>query len=547
MNLRYKIILFVLFMLLYICNLGIIETNIMELRNLISAREMLQNKEYFLTTLNGLPRYEKPPLPTWLTALSEAIFGMKSFFTLRLPAVLASFILMISFFEISKSLKLNLKQSFNNTLILLTSFYIFLSGRDNQWDIYTHSFMVASILFQIKIFTQEKSKLINLFLGGLFFGFSILSKGPVSLYALWLPFIISYIIIYKQEFIAKYKAFSAMLLLGLVFGFSWYMYVRYKDPAWFHFVAKKETSSWTSHETKPFYYYWSFFTQSGIWTFAAFTSLIYPYIKKKTGNLKVYKLTLLWTLFSLILLSVIPEKKTRYLLPILVPLALNTGFYIDYLLKNFQNITKKTERYWVYFSFGILAIVGFSFPVVIGFILSKEQISEYLIWIILTSVSLYIFSFLIIKGLYNKKFEITFYAVIAMFTGIVIFGIPISEAFFNNPDFASSQKLHSYEKKYQIKSYEISEFVPEYIWDYGKPINFIKNIETNQIEIPKEKSFGILSSLGDSNKVFKTFKNYKIKKIAVFDMNSTSKKSNSYRERLVRNYYWIKFDNEKNK
>ncbi len=70
-------------------HLSVVEVNIMEARNFITAREMLEYGNWIHTTMNLEPRYEKPPLPTWMTAVSGAIFGMKNLFGLRLPAVLS--------------------------------------------------------------------------------------------------------------------------------------------------------------------------------------------------------------------------------------------------------------------------------------------------------------------------------------------------------------------------------------------------------------------------------------------------------------------------
>jgi 4-amino-4-deoxy-L-arabinose transferase-like glycosyltransferase len=73
----------------------------MEARNFISAREMVQNKEYLLTTLNNEPRYQTPPLPTWLTAISGSVFGFDSVFGLRLPVVAITFLLVFIFYYFS--------------------------------------------------------------------------------------------------------------------------------------------------------------------------------------------------------------------------------------------------------------------------------------------------------------------------------------------------------------------------------------------------------------------------------------------------------------
>ena len=66
------------FMLL--THLDIPNVTIMEARNFITAREMVQDNNWLLTTMNGEPRYQKPPLPTWLSATSGLIFGLNSLF-----------------------------------------------------------------------------------------------------------------------------------------------------------------------------------------------------------------------------------------------------------------------------------------------------------------------------------------------------------------------------------------------------------------------------------------------------------------------------------
>ena len=73
---------------IFFVNLDALYVNIMEARNFTTAREMLNDGNWLLTTLNGEARYQKPPLPTWLTAFSGAIFGLKSVAAMRLPAAI---------------------------------------------------------------------------------------------------------------------------------------------------------------------------------------------------------------------------------------------------------------------------------------------------------------------------------------------------------------------------------------------------------------------------------------------------------------------------
>jgi 4-amino-4-deoxy-L-arabinose transferase-like glycosyltransferase len=52
---------------IFMVHLDALWVNIMEARNFVTAREMLQKGNWVLTTLNEEPRYQKPPLPTIYT------------------------------------------------------------------------------------------------------------------------------------------------------------------------------------------------------------------------------------------------------------------------------------------------------------------------------------------------------------------------------------------------------------------------------------------------------------------------------------------------
>src|SRR5678816_3193109 len=101
-------------------NLGLIQTNIMEARNLISAREMVKDGHWISTTLNNMPRYEKPPLPTWITAVFMLTGGMQSMFVLRIPVALICLMLVYFFCRFIKAVLPISDQPLNASLILIT-------------------------------------------------------------------------------------------------------------------------------------------------------------------------------------------------------------------------------------------------------------------------------------------------------------------------------------------------------------------------------------------------------------------------------------------
>lgn len=529
-------VLFTVALFILLPHLGLVQTNIMETRNLITAREMVANNDWIFTTLNGYSRYEKPPLPTWITAVFGSIWGFDSMFILRLPAALVTLVLVYFFYRLLKAFNLSAMQSLNASLILITSFYIFFAGRDNQWDIYCHAFMMVSIYYLHKTFTAEGSGYKNVLLSGLFFGCSFLSKGPVSPYALFLPFLLSYFLVYKNYSGKNIKYLVAVLIIGLIIGLSWPMYVRHFDTNHFTVVTQQEASRWAGYNTRPFYYYWSFFTQSGIWTVPAFTALLYPYMKTRVENLQAYRFSFFWTIFSVILLSIIPEKKSRYLLPVLIPLAINTSFYIQYLIHKFKEIKDRKELASINFTFGLVGLIAIAIPVALA-IITGMSATDYIVWIILSSTVSVVCGILIFKGLITKKFYAVFYSTITFMCGLIVFGVPVSKAFYNNPAYLGADKLHAYEKKYQVKTYEGDGFVPEIGWDYGRSITELN--EGRNLIIPAENKFGLLLAPQNEPWIKDNFKMYAVKKLAVIDLNHVPANKKGYNDRLVKNYYLL--------
>ena len=507
---------------------------IMEARNFISAREMVNDSNWLLTTLNGEPRYEKPPLPTWLSALSGLVFGLNSVYALRLPGVIL--VLIIGVFCYLLSLKLNLtkKHSVYNALIAVTSFYVIGILNEAPWDIFAHGFMLVGLYFLFKLFTHSKMQFKNAILSGIFIGFSIMSKGPVSLYALLLPFLISFGINYKFNWQRKKTiALIISILLIITVGGWWYLYVRVFDSETFLEIAARETGNWSSYNVKPFYYYWNFFIQSGIWTIPALMSLIYPYIIKRTEHKNAYKFTFWWTVIAVILLSLIPEKKSRYLMPVLIPLALNTGFYINYLVNEFKNLKSKKELHIVNFNFGLIAFLAFVLPIALV-ILLKNGIYTYIFNFILITASLWIIGALIVKNLIKKQFENIFVLTLFFMVAILGLGLPISQAINNNSAYNSIQNLDQTEKKLNIVSYSFNEVAPEILWYYNGQL---KDLNKNgELILPKESNFGLLLKSEDTATVIKQLNNaYNFEFLETYNANTGSK----FKERLVGHYYKV--------
>ncbi|MGO3181794.1 MAG: ArnT family glycosyltransferase [Aequorivita sp.] len=521
---------------IFFVNLDSLPVNIMEARNFITAREMLTDKNWLLTTINGEPRYQKPPLPTWLTAFSAAIFGIKSVWALRLPAAILSLILVLFSYKFAKKLTSQKLYAFISSLIMATSFYIVASARDGQWDIYTHGFMMVCIYLLYLFFTKEEHKYQNAFLAGLFFSCSFLSKGPVSFYALLLPFLIAFGIVYKyKNFKTRWLPLFGFIVVAAVLSSWWHWYTIKFDPAAAE-ITKNETTNWISYETKPFYYYWSFFTQSGVWTIPAFIALLYPYLKNRVFNKKAYLFTFLWTMASVVLLSIIPEKKSRYLLPVLIPMALNTGFYIEYLFRRFKELKDKRETFPVYFNFGLIALIGIIFPIG-GYIFLKDGLAGNWIWFVLLSAALFIIAVFIYRNLFRRNIATVFYLTIVFIIAIIWLGLPLSNAITNNSEYKSYSELNIFGKKEDIKIYEFSDMTPELIWDYGEKMAILK--VGDEVTIPEENRFGVMVSENNHENFEKTFSKFDKEFIVRYDMNPKGTESRTHKDRLYRDLFIV--------
>ncbi|MFZ2431169.1 MAG: glycosyltransferase family 39 protein [Lutibacter sp.] len=521
-------------LLMLLIHLEVPSITIMEARNFITAREMVQDNHWILTTINGEARYQKPPLPTWLTAVSGMLFGINNVWALRLPAALMVLFSGICIYYLSLKLKLPKIQSLNNSLILVTSFYIFAIIIEAPWDIFAHGFMLAGLYFLFLFFEENNARWKNALLAAFFVGLSLLSKGPVSLYVLFLPFLISYGIVFKfKNLKSRILPLLTFLILFMVIGGWWFVYVRLADPKAFLEIATKETENWSSYNIKPFYYYWNFFIQSGLWAIPAFISLLYPYLIKRVSHKKAYQFSFWWTIIAVILLSLIPEKKARYLVPALIPLAINTGFYIQYLMADFSKITAKKETIPVYFNFGLIAAISLAVPFALFFLL-KDGLQSHLISSLLISLATLLIGILLIRNLYAKKFSNVFYLTILFVVSLGVFGLPLSKSLNNNAEFWSINTLHQFEKSNKITSYSIGEMAPELLWDYN---GILKDIYKNEtLKIPAEPNFGLLVMKEDAEIIAAQLRqDYNFKLIETYNLNVGAKK----KERLIREFYLV--------
>src|SRR5690606_33857985 len=156
MKINYNLLLFLCFSM-FLLHLNYLFVDIMEARNFVTAREMVDDGNWLFTTMNGEPRYQKPPLPTWLSAGMGAIFGTNSIWALRFPAALACVGLILVFYRFVKKETQNINLALTIGLILTTTYLVLFVGKRATWDIFCYSFTLMGVYFFSRTFQSEKN------------------------------------------------------------------------------------------------------------------------------------------------------------------------------------------------------------------------------------------------------------------------------------------------------------------------------------------------------------------------------------------------------
>lgn len=434
----------------FFVNNNVITPDIMECRNIVTAREMVYDGHWIVTTMNGELRFEKPPLPTWLTAVAE-IVAAGSLSMQRSMAGLVAVLLVVYFWKFAR--RVLGVDPLIPTLILLTCYNVILMGRTASWDIYTHAFMMGAIYHLALSLGRKEGKTTvgqvpqwrHFMLSGLMIGLSIMSKGPVSLYALFLPFVIAYVMLERPSIKGKWPQLTVMAIIAVVIGSWWYVYIYAFHGDELSTVVGKETGSWLNHNVRPWWYYWKFFLEAGVWSLLLLTAIVLPITSRNRRKNKQWLLPVAWMAGSLILLSLLPEKKSRYLLPLIIPACYVMGVVVEWWTVRFKGIPSQIQRRsadarLMRINAVLIAIAVAILPVVAWFYLVKAGSMPIAQWYFVLAVCVATAVYIDMAALQLKPMRMVGGVVLLFLITEALF-LPSLTAVINNPDMRSVSEL----------------------------------------------------------------------------------------------------------
>lgn len=436
---RYYILLAALCLITFFVGRSALPTDIMEARNIVTAREIVADGNWLVPTMNGQLRLEKPPLPTWVAAAIEEVCP-DNLAAQRTAAGVMGCVWTVYLFLLVRYVSKRDDLAAATVVVFLTCYDLVLMGRSATWDIYCHAFMMAAIYYLNRGLREDRRAMLWFPLAGLFMGLSFLSKGPVSFYALLLPYLLTLIALPCPSMKGKWGAFSLMIVIMLVVGGWWYAWLYLVHPAEVSAAVHGEAGAWSQHNVRPWYYYWRFFLEMGAWALLMLAALAVPYWKNHITLKREYLLSITWAICSLVLLSLMPEKKMRYLLPSLAPCSMAVACLIVHF-KQGENLDRVSR--WLYVVNGlIITVVVLAMPALIYRFGVKAGLISIHADIVLVGIMLLIAGWLVWSTLQYSPMKFIS-GIAALFVVAEMFLLSTIGHSFGNPDVHSISALRS--------------------------------------------------------------------------------------------------------
>jgi 4-amino-4-deoxy-L-arabinose transferase-like glycosyltransferase len=484
-------ILLILCFLSFFSHLSAFEVDLMEARNFVTAREIASGGSWLVPTMNGELRISKPPLPTWITTAVYDLGGRRQDEgVLRIPAALMASLMVLSVWGLVRCLSSDAILPLVSAAVLATSLILLDMGRRNTWDIYSHSFMAAALWSLVSALRSPKVPWLRLQVFGLLLAAAFLCKGPVPFYALLLPFLVAFGRSYGfGELKQKWPPLALGVVIFVLLSAAWPLYLLKYHPAQIQAVFSQETAAWGSRHVQPLYFYLHFPLYTGLWFLGVVAGLWPRFGKPQIQPFFRYRFILIWLLATILLLSVIPEKKERYLLPAAIPMAILAGSFWRSLLESGRSRTRQLQRerfLKTHAALILLVVLAALFILIRSGMTSNDP--HYFTFLLPAGIFLGILIFCV-HLLRQPKASVLFVSTLVLsctLTLLLIPAIATSPLYIRNYGYQPLDEARQLEPLHAYELYQAGRINMKDVWKVGKPIHpwaEIKN-RLDRVDLP---------------------------------------------------------------
>ncbi len=338
-----------------------------------AARAMSESGDWITPKVNGMLRFDKPPLIYWLMGFFYSLPKNEiwdSFGTLsaRLPSALGSLFLMLMigdtlFLWPQKSDKQLLTPIVASLSFALSPLIIIWSRTAVSDALLTGTLGISLLLFWRRMASETNAQCISAWI---FLSFAILTKGPVALVLATLT-ISSFLLIQKDwmSLLSKINPKKGFFITLLI-SFPWYLLELIKEgkPFWDNFFGYHNFQRYTSvvnNHTEPFWFFLYIMVLASL-PFTPFLFYgIFQTFRDFQNSLKespkvsetLYTYALCWFTSVLIFFSISATKLPSYWMPA-IPAA---AILVSNSFISLKNPNKNYKYIWI---FNILILFGVS-------------------------------------------------------------------------------------------------------------------------------------------------------------------------------------------
>ncbi|MFA6873397.1 MAG: phospholipid carrier-dependent glycosyltransferase, partial [Bacteroidaceae bacterium] len=263
-------------------------------------------------------------------------------------------------------------------------------------------------------------------------------------------------------------------------------------------------------------------------------SLIWPYWKLRFKELPIkrtYLFSVLWTLLALVLLSLIPEKKTRYLLPLLIPGALNIAFFLYYFATT--RFIPRKEKIFYRINISIILVVLCALPIGLYLLFYKQGDLSLWLYLLISVIGLLLAGVLYYSTFRSKSMPMyplfCIVSVMMLVEGLCF--IPVSR-FFINDERCSIRGVRTIKEVQRLPFYYVEgeDMRIELVYESNRIIRPL-NVKDQKMILSK-LPFVLVSGLAPDSVLHGLPIQTKV--VAVYDNNWQKRSNKRYNKSLVR-------------
>lgn len=301
------------------------------------AREMLLTGDWITPRYNGYKYFEKPPLQTWMNALTFAWFGIGEW-QARLYTALTGFAgVLVAGYTAARLI--NPAAGFATALVLASAPYWQLMGHFNTLDMGLSFWMevtLCAMLLAQRVGVQPREARRWMWLCWAAMALAVLSKGLIGIV---LPgaVLVIYSLIQRDWALWKRLYLPSGLVVFFAIATPWFVLIQQRNPEFlnFFFIVQQFDRYLTPDQHRPgpvYYFVWVLLVGFLPWLPLGWRALRHALAQPRQLNgFAPGKLLVVWFVFIFLFFSASHSKLVSYVLPVAPALALLLGAYLPHV------------------------------------------------------------------------------------------------------------------------------------------------------------------------------------------------------------------------